>query len=601
MERVADDPGVSSADSTGGGDARRTGGQVDSAAGVAVAAGAGVAAATAVTTGTAVTAATAVATGMGLRVREVLDAPCLAQARVLAGARGLDRIVARLNVMEVPDILPWVKPHELLLTTGYPLRDDPDTLVELVAQLDDRGLAAMAIKLHRYLDEVPPGLLAEADRRGFPVIEFPQGVGFDDVLNEVLGALLNRQAALAARSEEVHRALVSVVLEGGDLADLAAELATILTGPVLVTTPDGRVVAQAGDAAELHHHQASAVFDQTGRFRVETEPAGSRSDATGYRAVVPIVAGRVDHGRIVTFSRTPISDADVHCLERAATVAALAVTKGLAVAAVEGKYRADFLRDLLTGRVEDLSGAVAHARSLGWDVNRTVVVVVAELDPGQVPASASGLELRPVQERFAAAWQTVVRVRDPHAPVASFNNEVVVLLGVSADVDAGRVVAELDRQVVGDRGGGRHSFSLGVSRVAADPAQLPRAYEQARTAVRIGRRLHGPGARASFDSLGAYRLLALIPDTGELSGYVADVLADLAVDTAEAVDLRHTLEVLLDTNCNVAETARRLHFHYNTLRYRIEKLERLVGPFTTNAALRLDLALALRVRQMRGA
>src|SRR4029078_2967466 len=98
--------------------------------------------------------------------------------------------------------------------------------------------------LHRYLDAVPPGVLEEADRRDFPVIEFPQGVGFDDVLNEVLGTLLTRQAALAARTEEVHRALVSVVLEGGTLADLAAELAAIMRGPVRVTPPDRRVGAQ---------------------------------------------------------------------------------------------------------------------------------------------------------------------------------------------------------------------------------------------------------------------------------------------------------------------------------------------------------------------
>jgi purine catabolism regulator len=531
-------------------------------------------------------------TPVGLPVREVLAAPCLAEARVLAGAGGLDRVVQRLNVMEVPDILPWVKPHELLLTTGYPVRDDPAALVQLVGDLDDRGLAALAIKLHRYIDEVPPGLLEEADRRNFPVIEFPQGVAFDDVLNEVLGTLLNRQAAMAARTEEVHRALVSVVLEGGTLADLAAELATIMRGPVFVTTPDGRVLAQAGPADEVALATASAAFDASGRYRVEQDHgAGLRT--------VPIVAGRVDHGRIVAISREPFTDVDVYCLERAATVAALAITKGLAVAAVEDKYRADYLRDLLSGRAEDLAAAVDHARSLGWDVDRRAVVVVAELDPGQVPASVSGLDLRPVQERFATAWQSVVRMRDPSAPVASFNTEVAVVLAAPADGDLGRLVADLDRQVAGDRGGGRLTFSLGVSRVAAGAGDLARAYEQARTAVRIGRRLHGPGARATFDQLGAHRLLALIPDSAELRSYVADVLGDLAADSPEAADLRHTLEVLLDHNGNVAETARRLHFHYNTLRYRIEKLERMVGPFTKSPALRLDLSLALRLCQVR--
>jgi purine catabolism regulator len=319
----------------------------------------------------------------------------------------------------------------------------------------------------------------------------------------------------------------------------------------MVTAPDGRVVARAGEEAGLD-----------------------------CRTVVPIVAGRVDHGRIVAFSRAALTEADVHGLERAATVAALAITKQLAVAAVEDKYRADFLRDLLTGRIE-LPGAVAHARTLGWDIDRPMVVLVAEPDSDGVPADA-------------AAWQGAVRWRDPAGPVAAFHREVVVLLGVPKDGDVERLIGDLERQA---RGG--PSFSLGVSRVAPGPAVLPVAYEQARKAVRIGRRLHGDGARTSFDRLGVHRLLSLIPDTAELRGFVDEVLGDLAGDGSEAADLRHTLAVLLDTNCNVAEAARRLHFHYNTLRYRIDKLERLVGPFTSEAARRLDLALALRALELR--
>ena len=211
--------------------------------------------------------------------------------------------------------------------------------------------------------------------------------------------------------------------------------------------------------------------------------------------------------------------------------------------------------------------------------------MVAELDGG-------GREQR---ERFAAAWQAAVRARDAAAPVVSFHQEVVTLLGAPLGSNPARLVAELDRLVRSDG-----SYSSGVSRVASAPAGLPAAYEQARTAIRIGRRLHGDGARASFDALGVHRLLALIPDTGELRGFVDEVLGELALNDAESADLRRTLSVLLDTNCNVAAAARRLHFHYNTLRYRITKLERAVGPFMTRAPLRLDLALALRVLDLRG-
>jgi PucR family transcriptional regulator, purine catabolism regulatory protein len=100
--------------------------------------------------------------------------------------------------------------------------------------------------------------------------------------------------------------------------------------------------------------------------------------------------------------------------------------------------------------------------------------------------------------------------------------------------------------------------------------------------------------------LGAFRLLSLVRDPAELRGFVTETLRELAADEPEAGDLRHTLQVLLDSNLNVAHAARELHFHYNTLRYRIGKLERILGPFTEDADLRLDLALALKVMQMRG-
>jgi purine catabolism regulator len=190
-----------------------------------------------------------------------------------------------------------------------------------------------------------------------------------------------------------------------------------------------------------------------------------------------------------------------------------------------------------------------------------------------------------------------VRTRDPGGAVAGFSTEVVAVLGCPDD-DAERRVHDLVAAVRAEVS--RPAASVGCGRPADGVRDLPAAYEQARKALRVGRQVHGGGAVTSFDRLGVHRLLSLVPDPAELRAFERETLGELAADTPEAADLRQTLQVLLDTNLNVAHAARALHFHYNTLRYRISKLERVVGPFTRDPLLRLDLALALRVVQMRG-
>jgi len=272
--------------------------------------------------------------------------------------------------------------------------------------------------------------------------------------------------------------------------------------------------------------------------------------------------------------------------------AALGLAGRLAEAAADAKYRSDLLRDLLTGRGTDLTG---------WSPIPAcpLLVVVVEADPPA--ASADARAVRAGQEALARAWSKAVGARAPGSAVGTYPREVVALLGAPADGQSARLVGELAAGAHADCGGSVRSFTTGVSRPVDGLDALPAAYDQARRAVAAGRRIHGPGAVADFDQLGVFRLLSLIPDPGELDRFAREALRTLAHPRdPEAADLRNTLQVLLDTNLNVAETARRLYVHYNTLRYRITKLERLLGRFTHDPHLRLNLMIALQIVRMQG-
>jgi PucR family transcriptional regulator, purine catabolism regulatory protein len=530
----------------------------------------------------------------GQPLREVLAAPVLAGAVVLAGHRGLDRTVERLNVMEVPDILPWVKPHEFLLTTAYPLRGRPESLPQLIADLDDAGLAGIGIKLGRYLDALPPEVIEVAEARGFPVVQLPDGVGFDEILNDVLTGILNRQAAALARSERIHRAFLQLVLRGQGLPEIVRDLAELVDAPAAIVGPDGRVLAGArlDDLIGVDDH----ALDPT-----DTEVAVGSDEVSIRGRVVPatavaITAGLRHHGHVIAFAGDDGPTADVQVLETAATVAALALTKQLEIQAVEDKYRSDLMYDLLRG-VDDPDDALRRAAGFGWQLDRREIVLVLRLD--EAPAMVLPDEVHR-RVPLAATVQRAVLDRDAGAAVVRFSQEVVIVTvafdGVDGRSDARRFVRGLADQATRAVGG---SVSAGMSRPVTRVEAIAGAYDQAARAMTVGRDIHGDGAVVHFDDLGAYRILSLVEDRSELHAFVDEVLGELAADTDTGDDLRRTLEVVLETGGNVAEAARRLHFHYNTLRYRIDKLESIVGPFTTDARIRLDVQLALLARSMR--
>jgi purine catabolism regulator len=85
----------------------------------------------------------------------------------------------------------------------------------------------------------------------------------------------------------------------------------------------------------------------------------------------------------------------------------------------------------------------------------------------------------------------------------------------------------------------------------------------------------------------------------ELHAFVHDTLGPiLGLPQPARGDLLKSLAVLFSTRFNVAESARILHYHYNTMRYRVTKLERMLGRFADDSAAELRIGVALQILRM---
>jgi PucR family transcriptional regulator, purine catabolism regulatory protein len=528
-----------------------------------------------------------------LTVREMLGADAMRGAWIIAGAGGLDRVVTCLNVMTVPNIVRWTKQDEFLLTTGYPLPRQPAEFCRLIEQLAANGLAGLGVKLDEYLAEVPQAAVELADAAAFPIIGIPAAQPLDDVLSQAFETIVNRQATALARRQQIHDAFLGVALTGGGLARLSDELAEVLPGAdVVICDPAGYPLAATTRSG------APGFRDASGLVNTAWLVPGVHADAeTGSSWAAGLIrAGDLRHGFVLAAGGTQgLPGVAGLAVEQAALVAALQITRDLAVLAVEQQFASNALHDLVTGTAADLDQALARAVRFGWDLQRPLAVLVARQcgpergtergDDASRPQEASAL-------RAVELWTRAIRDRDSSAAVAGFATELVAVVGIA---DAAALARKVHADMTAATG---RAYSVGVSQVAAGPPDIPRLYEEARVALQVGLRLSGSGAVTSFAGLGLYRLISNVSQA-ELRAFVHDTLGPvLELPEPARSDLLKSLVVLSGTRFNVAESARVLHYHYNTMRYRVTKLERMLGAFVDDAGASLRIGVAVEILRM---
>ena len=134
----------------------------------------------------------------------------------------------------------------------------------------------------------------------------------------------------------------------------------------------------------------------------------------------------------------------------------------------------------------------------------------------------------------------------------------------------------------------------------SSPEHIPRAYEQARTALTARRQSSDPRGFIAYSDLGVERILALDGNVGEVERLINDWLGDLMrYDDGEGTELVPTLAAYLDLGGRYDDTARALSIHRNTLRYRLSRISEISGHDLAHVDTKLNLHLALRAWRFR--
>ena len=140
-------------------------------------------------------------------------------------------------------------------------------------------------------------------------------------------------------------------------------------------------------------------------------------------------------------------------------------------------------------------------------------------------------------------------------------------------------------------------LSVGVSNPCLGTRSFAKGLREAASAAEVGALIRGGPGVATYDDLGPYRYV-LGSEEGDRDRFQQALQMVLEYDERRGTQLLHTLEGYLDHRGNVVATARALFIHANTLRQRLDRIQR-VSDLDLEADDWLSLAVAAKVVKLR--
>ncbi|MGI6365519.1 MAG: PucR family transcriptional regulator [Bacillota bacterium] len=541
---------------------------------------------------------------LGITVRKALQMDSLKDLIVLGGENGLDRPILSVNVMEVPDIIPWVKEGQLLLTTAFSIKDDPVAQESLIPALTEKGLAGLVIKTKRYLEEVPQVMIDAADVNDFPLLEMPQHLSHPIILETVYSALVNRQAAILRRSIAAHQKLMKVALEGGGIPAICESLFEITDNVVFIVGTDSKILGEAPLSQVAYVRDDLIEVMKTGQGYYSSSMSKEILTLDGKKFNIikyPIHISGKWHGTIIIIEiNRVLHETDFIAMEQAATVAALTLINQFALTEVEKKYKNEFIFDWVSGKITSEIELVSRGELVGLELRYHFMLIVFEIDDYQKlwqQDTKSKSSISYLKNRLYECIEQVASGCCTYFIIGERGGRFVLLLRAEHDSGnrenhklamdvAGRVRKMFGRIT-------KHTCSAGIGRFREPVTQIPKSYLEAKKALEVIRQFDSKNGILCYDDLGVLRLLNS-SNLKEANKIVNEIYMPLIQhDQATNSELTNTIRVYFQCNGNVSKVAKTIFSHYNTIVYRLNKIQEITGLSLGDSNDRFNLQLAI--------
>ncbi len=532
-----------------------------------------------------------------LTVADVLRLEPFTSATVVAGQPGLKRPINWVHIASVPDAPRFLNGGELVLTTGYNLPKVSADQEQYILDLVEKGVAGLVLSVGRYMDHAPKPMRELAEQHQFPLIEISYEQPFIDLARAANERIAEESMAMVRGALDIQQRLTQLILEGGDLKQLATRLAGLLGQSISIENERFEILASANVAAVDEARRFTLSEGRTDpRLLQALEAQGILAEIrrTLHPVHIPqmpevglelerILAPIVVHGDIYGYfwiiaNDRPLTDLDNIAISIGATIAALMMFYQESLQSAEASLKGSLLTQLIQGETEREAVLTDQALRYGVDLRQRYVMLLLDAPERNI-------------QQMIQMYRRINRIAAMHswrAVVGQFAGQVVILTPADQSMDE---MLEQIRAEIGSNG-----IRIGISGAQQGTGHVSQAHHQCREALLIAQRLEEQASVAYFEHLGyLHALYRAGAESLTTNPYVPLVRRLLQGGDTE---LFSTLERYLDEGGNGVQTAETLHIHRSTLNYRLGRIEEVCGIKLNSPHIRTNLQMALKLLRL---
>ncbi|WP_240415067.1 PucR family transcriptional regulator [Paenibacillus periandrae] len=502
-------------------------------------------------------------------VQDLLQMPLFQGAKIISGHEGVANEIYYIDSMETPDLTGWLRPNELILTTGYSFRHDPNMLCLLLDEMHRVGGSAVGIKMRRYIQDIPQEAIHKSNIYKIPLFDIPLEIPFMDMTRSILDQILKRQAYMLRELQEVNQQFTNLVLNRRT-TELVVLIGQLLHCEVAVLNQEEEI------------ESSTAKFKKTDIAEKHNIRVGSRN--FGYLSITRKLSEQ-DH-----FEQS--------CLDHAVTVLAIEFTIRQSQQLQLEREQEVFLVELLSGLNHEEELLRYRAKRLAIPQGPCIYVIVIK------PFSRTTLDAEQIGRINNWMVREINTPRSITRKGVEVNGRVMILCSsVHKDIEGQRreteqYVQELLKKAV--RLEEEISLVCGVGGIVERLANLSDSSREAQKALAIGEGSLPHQAVVHIHDVLIEQLLMDSADHPVLAVLTQTFITPLeAYDKEYGTNLLVTLEAFLRERNNTKRVAEELSIHRNSVLYRLERISEILKIDMNDTEVRLRLDLAIRFWKMK--